>query len=310
MSGSHAEYQHDAIRIEGFSLAGEETYFVLPEMNLAFDLGRAPRAVLGVDHVFLSHGHMDHAAGIAYYFSQRMFIDNAPGHLYAPAPLLEPVRRLLAIWAEIDGNLPPANLHAANPGEDIALRRDLIVRPFEVNHPSRRHDRSIVRSLGFSAIEVRTKLKDEYAGLSGPELVELKQKGAEITRRVELPQVAYCGDTGPGEFFDLPCVRDARVLLLECTFIEPDHIDRARFGGHLHVSDLRSIVPRLRNEHILLTHVSRRTSLSDARAAVRRELARLGDDVLRRISFLMEHRRRGRRDAPRPSAEGAVESGE
>ena len=73
-----AEFQYDSIRLRGVSLAGEETYIVAPEMNLGFDLGRCQRDVLGVDHVFLTHGHMDHAAGAAYYFSQRMFIDNAP----------------------------------------------------------------------------------------------------------------------------------------------------------------------------------------------------------------------------------------
>src|SRR5262245_56026609 len=143
-----AEFEHEGIRALGFSAAGEETWVAVPEMNLAFDLGRAPPEVVGLDNVFLTHGHMDHAAGVGYYFSQRMFIDNGPGNLYAPAPLIEPIRRLLAIWADFDGHEPPANLVAALPGQDIPLRRDLVVRPFEVNHPCRRYDRSVVRSLG------------------------------------------------------------------------------------------------------------------------------------------------------------------
>ena len=142
MSAFAAEFEHDGLRIQGFSAAGEETWFAVPEMNLAFDIGRAPPEIIGIDHVFLSHGHMDHAAGIAYYFSQRMFIDNAGGTLYLPAPLVDPVRRLLALWADIDGHEPPANIVAAMPGRDISLRRDLLVRPFEVNHPCRRHDGS------------------------------------------------------------------------------------------------------------------------------------------------------------------------
>ncbi|MFH1746460.1 MAG: MBL fold metallo-hydrolase [Planctomycetota bacterium] len=294
-----AEILHDGIRLLGFSLAGEETYFVAPELNLAFDVGRCQRHVLAVDHVFLTHGHMDHAAGIAYYFSQRMFIDNAPGHVYAPEPLVEPLHRLLRVWADIDGREPPGNIHPAIPDQDIPLRRDLLVRPFVVNHPCRRHDRSLVQALGFAAIEVRQKLLEEYRDLTGPQLVELKRQGVQITRRIEIPLVAYCGDTAPGDFLDLDCVRDSKILLLECTFVEPDHRTRAAAGSHMHVSYLRDIIPRLNNERIVLTHLSRRTSLTDARQHLRRELGPVTDE---RISFLMEHRRRRRPRSDKPES--------
>lgn len=289
------EIRHEGIRILGVSLAGEETAFVLPEMNLAFDIGRCHRAVLTVDHVFLSHGHMDHAAGVAYYFAQRIFLDNHPGNLFAPEPLVGPIRRLLEAWTDIDGrnilrHQPPPRIEAVYPGQDVVLRRDLLVRPFEVNHPCRQRGRS-VPSLGYAAVEVRHKLLEEFQEMTGPQLVELKKRGVAITRRLEIPLVAYCGDTAPGDFFDLPCVRDAKVLLLECTFIEPDHRDRARAGYHMHIAYLRDIVPALRNEKIILSHLSRRTTLLDARQQLQRELGEAGDE---RVSFLLEHRRRSR----------------
>jgi ribonuclease Z len=290
-----SEIEHDGIRLLGFSMAGEETFFVAPEMNLGFDLGRCPREVLGVDNVFLTHGHMDHAAGLAYYFSQRMFIDNRPGSLFAPEPLVGPIHRLLRAWADIDGHEPPGNVQPAFAGTDIPLRRDLVVRPFEVNHPCRRHDYSVVRALGYTAIAVRQKLLPEYQNLTGPQLVELKQRGVVITRRVEIPLVTYCGDTAPGDFFALDYVRNSKVLLLECTFVEPDHRDRARAGFHMHVAYLRDIVPTLNNERIVLTHLSRRTGAADARQAVQQVL---GEHFSDRITLLMEHRRRSRR--PRP----------
>jgi ribonuclease Z len=301
MSMPLAEFVHGDLRLVGCSLAGEETYIVAPELNLAFDIGRAQRETLAVDHIFLTHGHMDHAAGIAYYFSQRMFIDNQPGHVYVPRLLVEPLQRLLRVWADIDGHEPPANIHPAEPGIDIPLRRDLAVRPFEVNHPCRRHDRSVIRALGYAAIEVRHKLLDEYRNLTGPQLVELKKQGVQITRRVEIPLIAYCGDTAAGDFLDLDYVRNSKVLILECTFVEAEHRDRARAGNHVHVSDLPDIIPRLNNEKIVLMHLSRRTSLPAAKAALRRELGNLPAD---RISFLMEHRPGSRR---RPAEPGTGE---
>ena len=173
---SSFEFTHDGIRVLGYSGAGEETWFALPELNVGFDFGRSPRDLLPIDHVFLSHGHTDHVAGFAYYFSQRMFIDNAPGHAYAPGPLVEPLEELLRLWGDIDGHVPPGHIHALQDGVDVEVRRDLIVRPFEVCHACRSRGQRF-QAFGFSVMEVRRKLKDEYHGLHGPQIVELKERG-------------------------------------------------------------------------------------------------------------------------------------
>lgn len=289
MSQNFADASHAGIRFIGFSLAGEETFIAAPELNVCFDIGRAPREVIAIDHILLSHGHMDHAAGVAYYFAQRTFVDNAPGNLFVPANLVDPIQLLLETWADIDGQQPRAIVRPAVPGEVIDLRRDLAIRPFKVNHSTRRRDRAVVDALGYTVLDVRKKLKPEFEGMDGPQLVEQKKKGVEITRRVEMPLVSYCGDTAPGDFFDLDHVRNAKVLLLECTFVEPDHLARARAGRHIHVSYLKDILPRLRNEKIVLTHLSRRTALHEAKKALEREI---GPSEMERVAFLMDTRRR------------------
>jgi ribonuclease Z len=299
---ARAEFILDQLRVIGSSYAGEETWLGLPELNVGFDIGRAPRDIIPIEHIFLTHGHMDHAAGLAYYFAQRWFVDAAPGNLYVAPSLIDPIRRLLRVWGEIDGHEPPANLHPAVPGRDLAVRRDLIVRPFEVSHFGAKTQRAALsQALGYCVIEVRQKLKDEFAGLSGPQIVEKKQAGIEITRRVEVPLVAFCGDTGPGPFLDLDYVRTARILLLECTFFDPDDLRRSRAGGHMHISDLKAALPQLSNERILITHLTRRMMLSEAKAILRQEL---GHECDGRVSLLMEHHRRNLRP-PRPSAPDA-----
>lgn len=291
----NAEFSHENIRIVGRSLAGEETYIALPEFGVAFDLGRAPREIVHSEHVFLTHGHIDHSAGIAYYFAQRWFLDNSPGNLYVTEPLRDPIERLLRLWGEIDGNVPPGNVHTVRPGTDAALRKDLIVRPFAVQHGSRSVQGVTWPALGYALIEVRRKLKEEYQGLGGPELVEIKKRGTEITRRVEIPLVAFCGDTGPGPYFDLEYVRTAKVLILECTFVHPDDQRRARAGGHMHLRDVLAVLPRLANERILLTHLSHRTALGEALGALGDAI---GDEARERVTFLMQHR--PKRRGPRP----------
>ena len=166
-----------------------------------------------------------------------------------------------------------------NDGDDHEIRRGLVARAFATRH--------VGHSLGFSLVEVRQKLKAEFAERTGPELVELKKQGVEITRRVEIPLVAYLGDTAKANYADLPHVRQAKVLLIECTFFDPDHVRRARAGRHLHVADLAAVLEGMDNERIILTHVTRRTNLAAARALLKKSLP---PDTHERVCFLMSRR--------------------
>ena len=38
--------------LEGYSVAGEETVVAVPNLNVCFDIGKAPDSLLNVDHVF------------------------------------------------------------------------------------------------------------------------------------------------------------------------------------------------------------------------------------------------------------------
>jgi len=274
-------YQLSRLEFEGFSIlgysvAGEESVIVVPELDVVFDIGRCPREALRVNHVLLSHGHMDHAAGIAYYFSQRDFQGITGGVALVSHSIVEPLEKLMKAVAAVEGHPSPYKFIGMSDGDDYEIRRGLIARAFSTHH--------IVNSLGFSLIEVRHKLKDQFAGESGPELVELKKSGVEITRRVEIPLVTYLGDTAKANYSDLPFVRNAKVLLIECTFFDPEHVSRARAGRHLHVSDLPDVLKGMNNESIVLTHVTRRTSIAEARKILKKTLP---GDILSRTTFLM-----------------------
>jgi len=267
----------DGIRLIGYSVAGEESVVAAPEYNVCFDVGRAPREIIPIDNVCLTHGHMDHAAGIAYYFSQRDFIGNAPGRVIVHRSLAQSIQKLMDIWADIEGHHASGQVYGVEHLEDVPIRRGLIVRAFTVNHGR--------GALGFSLLEVRHKLRDEFVGKSGPQLVELKRQGVEIERHMELALLSYTGDTAAGAFLDLPFVRESRVLILECTFFDPAHRIRARSGRHIHVDDLPGILEAVPEAQVLLTHLTRRTDLRQAKRLIERTVSR---SQLDRLHLLMD----------------------
>ena len=279
----------DGVRLLGFSLAGEETVVIAPEFGVSFDVGRAPREVVAVDNICLTHGHMDHAAGIVYYFSQRAFIGNAPGRLIVHRCLAQSIQKLMDIWSEIEGHHCPGNVLGVESLEDVPIRRGLLVRPFAVNHAR--------GSLGYSLIETRHKLKEEFVGKSGPQLVALKAKGVEIQRYTEVSVLTYTGDTAIASFLDHEFVQQSKVVIVECTFFERDHLVRARSGRHIHVDDLPKVLEAIPDASIVISHVTRRTDLKYAKRILEQSLNPRDKD---RVSFLMERPPRERR-RPGPS---------
>lgn len=286
----------DGMEVVGFSLAGEETVVGVPEYNVCFDVGRAPREILSIDNVFLSHGHMDHSAGIAYYFSQRAFIGNAPGRIIVHRSLAQPIQRLMDVWADIEKHYSPGQVYGVQHLEEVPIRRGLLVRAFDANHAA--------DALGYTLVEERHKLRAEFAGKTGPEIVKLKQQGVEITERQEVSLVTYTGDTALGRFLELDFVRRSRRLIVECTFFDREHISRARAGRHIHVHDLPALLEAVTEARIMLTHLSRRTDLREARRMLDRVVKPSDVD---RICFLMERPPR-RGDIPKSGAASGTAS--
>ena len=274
-----SQLQIDDFSLAGYSVAGEETVIVAPELDCAFDIGKCPREALTVNHVLLSHGHMDHAAGLTYYFAQRDFQGIATGVVLAPENLIEPLEDLMSAWGRVEGHVPPSRFVPMRHGQDYEIRRGLLARAFSVRH--------VTGALGYAVVDVRNKLKEQFLGLTGPQIVELKNKNVEITNRVEYPLVAYLGDTGNANYSDLPHVAQAKALLIEVTFFDADHLSRARAGKHVHVTDLPEMLEGMNNEHIIIIHVTRRTNLASAKAILRKSLPK---DKAQRVSFLMSRK--------------------
>lgn len=276
-----ANIKVDELEIIGYSVAGEETVVAMPQLDVCFDIGKAPDQIIPINNVLLTHGHMDHAAGIAYYLSQRNFCGISAGTILAPKNLIKPIREIIDAWIRLDGNKIPANLVGVKPGDEYQIKPNLIARVFPTKHSK--------GSVGFSVIEKRKKLKPEYTGLTGPQIVELKKQGVEIDYPLEFPIVTYLGDTQYVDFSQLKYIVESKILIAECTFYEGEHTGRAEAGRHMHIDEFVTLLTKLQNEHIVITHTTQRTPMHEIRRILKKALPK---DKYDRVILLMAKRPR------------------
>ena len=266
-------------RVQGVSMAGEATAVMVPELDIAFDMGSCPRAILSTTYCAISHGHMDHIGSLAYYASQRRFQGMGDAKIVCDARIAGDIHAMMKGFHRLERQETPYDLIELEPEQAIEIKNNIFLRGFPTEHTC--------PSMGYAIFEKRSKLREEFIGMPQEKLRELKDRGIEITRFLEIPLVAYLGDTLPGPWLIRPDVLGAKIILSECTFFEPEHRERAKLGAHLHIEDIAEWLPVTSCEAMVLQHISRRTNLPYARKRLQ-EL--IPDDYGKRVHLLMDHR--------------------
>jgi len=250
------------IPIDGVSIAGHESFYKLPSFRTLLEFGRAPEDTVGYANVCVSHGHLDHMAGLAHHASRRKLAGLSPARVFVPAGAAADVSAWIAACERLEHIRYETEVVAAEPGDRFALRNDLELSVFPGCHR--------VPTVGYLFSEVKHKLLDELAGRPGEEIAALRRQGVTVTRREEIPLLAYPGDCGQEIFEAAPQILRAKVLLLECSFVLPEDVARAREYAHIHLEDILARADRFQNEALVLTHFSQRYRPEEIREALRR----------------------------------------
>lgn len=239
------------LTLEGKSSSAVATYIRMKELDLVFDLGRCPMNFIGISNVFISHFHLDHYFGLPIYISQRWLSGIPPGNIYVPSSGFRQLTHILDKISALDtGRSWAYKINPVRVGDAIPFRQNLVAHILPSNHS--------VPAVSYLICEVRKKLKPEFRNLSGHEIAARKQAGVEITTEVQLPLVAYLGDTRSIPLDAHPLLKQCKVLICECTFILPEHRGRAKRTMHLHLEMLPPLLANFESEHVVLIHFSRR----------------------------------------------------
>jgi ribonuclease Z len=253
------------LTVEGYSRAAVQTYWRIPELRIGFDLGGQPWDFMGTPTWFVTHTHLDHVAALPVYVARRRMMHMEPPTLYVPAHAVDDLRRLLLVLQRLDRGRMVCDLKGVNPGDEIGLSRDHVVTVFGTSHT--------IPSCGYVVWERRFKLKQEYHGLPGEQIRDLRLSGVQVTNEVRTPLVAYTGDTSPAGLDAYPPVYQAKILITELSFIRPNHRrEKIHKFGHMHLDDYVERADRFQNELIICAHLSTRYHAQEVRRIVEDKL--------------------------------------
>lgn len=248
-----SKYSYKGLNFEGISEGGIRTSIIMPSLSILFDVGSLPVEYVHHENLLLTHGHLDHSAGVPYYISQRSLRKLSAPNIFLPEGLFENMNDILKIYQKIEGFDYTYNLKAPKINVFYPLNNNHSFKALKTHHR--------VVSQGYTIYEKNKKLKEEFKNISKEEILNLKFKGIELSEEKMSPMVSFSGDTKIEYVLENPDVANSKVLFLECTYLdEKRDVKRAREWGHIHLDEIIQHANEFNNEKIILIHFSKRYS--------------------------------------------------
>lgn len=234
----------------------------IPSLGVCFDVGAGVQEQSVCSKFFITHAHLDHAAGVPYVLSQRTLQGLFDHDVYAMGPLIDCYRTILQAWSQVEEFDYQAKLNVFEEGAvNVHPGYDVVRFPTVHRIPSQ----------GYTLRHRRKKLKKELEGRSEGEIRDLRMRGVAVTEEVIIPVLSFTGDTQIEVLDVAPEIRESQILFLEVSYYDSKKsVQEARRWGHIHLDELGARWDQLKCEFVVLKHTSRRHSRSEVLAALNR----------------------------------------
>lgn len=288
-AGLHgASLELDGLTVQGVSTAGVQTSFRIRQLGVTIDIGTCPPAHASSHDLLLTHGHTDHSGALMAWMGLRRLHSMPTGRIHCETRLVPAVEQLIETAKALARHDFDIEVIGCRPDELVPMkRRNTFIHPFRAVH--------VVPTLGYAIVERRHKLRAEFKDLPGAEIGRRRKAGEDLFDVVDVPLIAYVGDSRVDVVERNEVVQRARVLLMEATYLDSSKgVDTARAGGHTHLDEILERRDLFQNEHIVLVHLSQIHSPTEARAIVE---AKLPESLRERVHLFTRPARRARGDA-------------
>jgi ribonuclease Z len=257
-------WSHGDLKFHGLSLSGIRTSIALPEMQLAFDVAQGYPFLIPIKKFFLSHGHLDHVAGVPYIISQKVLFHMPVSDFYMPPSLVEPLQKIMDLWQQIEDHQYKCNFISVDDKE-IEINDRHFVKAFPTFHR--------IESFGYTLFQKNKKLLPKWQNAHKEKIIAAKKHGEKIDAVSETPLVSFTGDTKIEFLFERDWIRKSKVLFLESTYLDDKKtIEQARKWGHTHLDEIIPHLNEIDSEKIVLIHISSRYSYEHAMAIIKKKI--------------------------------------
>lgn len=264
-------------KLQGHSKAGERTGFWLHPLNIVLDAGlatyRNPKCI------FISHSHTDHTTRLPdIYTGRTQPAKGQEGLNGRPVIMPQACVPIIKKYLESIVDLAWGKLDACKEMAENEVCEAVSVWKIQSTYPMGVEVGQVitvpgldkisvdilpcyhsVTSVGYGFSSISQKLKNEYRGLSGKEIGNLRKRGVEITADVEVPQIVFFGDTNIKALTLHQEWKRYPVIIIECTIYEDNPV-KDKLEEHIAWFQMEKIIAENPDNHFVLIHSSMSTN--------------------------------------------------